>query len=121
MHRDVWMRGERGWGSANALGVIADAVLLSHCEWLVGTHTSAVSKAAYLLMYARLGRRAQERAAWPDWPGSLVTPTYVFGKLEGPWAGHEAGTRRGHWARALGRGHWTGTLDGGLFASWATT
>ena len=94
VHRDVWMRGERGWGSANALGVIADAVLLSHCEWLVGTHTSAVSKAAYLLMYARLGRRAQERAAWPDWPGSLVTPTYVFGKLEGPWAGHEAGTRR---------------------------
>ena len=94
MHRDVWMRGERGWGSANALGVIADAVLLSHCEWLVGTHTSAVSKAAYLLMYARLGRRAQERAAWPDWPGSLVTPTYVFGKLEGPWAGHAAGRRR---------------------------
>ena len=57
--RDVWMKGSRGWGSKNALGVISDALLLSHCEHLVGTHTSAVSKVAYLMMYARLGEEAQ--------------------------------------------------------------
>ena len=38
-------------GSANVLGVVADVFLLSRCKGLVGTHTSAVSKAAYLLMY----------------------------------------------------------------------
>ena len=54
----------------------------------------AVSKAAYLMMYARLGVEAQRRTVWPDWSGSLVTPTYVFGKLEGEqWAGHVAGRR----------------------------
>jgi hypothetical protein len=54
----------------------------------------AVSKAAYLMMYARLGVEAQHRTIWPDWSGSLVTPTYVFGKLEGAeWAGHVAGRR----------------------------
>ena len=51
-------------GSGNALGVITDALLLSHCEHLVGTHTSAVSKVAYLLMYARLGEDAQRRTVW---------------------------------------------------------
>jgi len=28
----------------NALGVISDALLLSHCEFLVGTHTSVRAK-----------------------------------------------------------------------------
>ena len=49
---------------------------------------------AYAHYCGAYAARCEERAAWPDWPGSLVTPTYVFGKLEGPWAGHEAGTRR---------------------------
>ena len=45
-------------GSANVLGVVADVFLLSRCKGLVGTHTSAVSKAAYLLMYSRMGPAA---------------------------------------------------------------
>ena len=54
----------------------------------------AVSKAAYLLMYSRLGAEQVQhgRVVWPDWSGSLVTPTYVFGKLEGEaWEGHVGG------------------------------
>jgi hypothetical protein len=66
------------------IGSVRDAIALQ-----------AVSKAAYLMMYARLGVEAQHRTVWPDWSGSLVTPTYVFGKLEGAeWAGHVAGR---HW------------------------
>ena len=37
-----------GHGKHSALGVIADVWLLSHCDWLVGTHASAVSKATSL-------------------------------------------------------------------------
>ena len=70
------------------------ASIIVFCLLLIIMHLQAVSKAAYLMMYARLGVDAQRRSIWPDWSGSLVTPTYVFGKLEGAaWDGHVAGRR----------------------------
>ena len=37
-------------GTDNALGVISDALLLSHCEFLVGTHTSVRLEHSWLLL-----------------------------------------------------------------------
>ena len=73
-------------------------ILMHDClildDTAVWTILQAVSKAAYLIMYARLGVDAQRRSIRPDWSGSLVTPTYVFGKVEGAaWDGHVAGHR----------------------------
>ena len=63
------------------LGVVRDVWLLGQTDFFIGHHTSAVSKAAYLLRYARMGLAATKTTYWPRWsgdnPGGFLA--YVFG------------------------------------------
>jgi hypothetical protein len=83
---------------------------------LVGSHISAVSKAAYLLMHARRGERVAAAAAappsepsegggggggapglvaWPDYAGANAQGggSYIFGKMPGgAWDRHSQGS-----------------------------
>eukprot|EP00755_Sulcionema_specki_P035322 Sspe_Gene.21678::Locus_8144_Transcript_1_2_Confidence_0.667_Length_1134::g.21678::m.21678 len=89
--RDYWQMGRHGLNATEATaGALADVYLLSTCHAFIGTHVSAVSKAAYLLRYARFGGEGDHAVYWPRWDDDnpAKNMAYVYGTTldRGQWS-----------------------------------
>eukprot|EP01062_Namystynia_karyoxenos_P030383 TRINITY_DN22710_c0_g4_i1.p1 TRINITY_DN22710_c0_g4~~TRINITY_DN22710_c0_g4_i1.p1 ORF type:complete len:397 (+),score=83.03 TRINITY_DN22710_c0_g4_i1:76-1266(+) len=101
--RDYWQLAGSGRAGFNATaasaGALSDVMLLAFTDHFIGTHVSAVSKAALLLRYARMGPAAVPSTYWPSWADDNPARTieFVFGSaIDSPAWGRTAKPAEGN-------------------------